>query len=111
MENLNFYGKNEISEIEKKSLFIYLISYYSFLGGGLYEQEAAVIFRRWHVIFCFALLVYSISEITVYSRFLSLTVEKTISYYYLLSLLVPIISYYSFFWAENLKNLKISRFS
>ena len=34
---------------------------------------------------------------TVYSSFLSLTVEKTISYYYLLSLLVPIISYYSFF--------------
>ena len=33
----------------------------------------------------------------MYSSFLSLTVEKTISYYYLLSLLVPIISYYSFF--------------
>ena len=33
---------------------------------------------------------------TVYSSFLSLTVEKTISYFYLLSLLVPIISYYSF---------------
>ena len=34
---------------------------------------------------------------TVYSSFLSLTVEKTFSYYYLLSLLVPISSYYSFF--------------
>ena len=50
--------------------------------------------------FCF-LIVYRILESktkdTVYSSFLSLTVEKTISYYYLLSLLVPIISYYSFF--------------
>ena len=46
------------------------------------------------------LLVYRIlgskTKNTVYSSFLSLTVEKTISYYYLLSLLVPIISYYSF---------------
>ena len=36
--------------------------------------------------------------------------EKTISYYYLLSLLVPIISYYSFFWGrkfEKSENLKI----
>ena len=33
----------------------------------------------------------------MYSSFVSLTVEKTISYYYLLFLLVPIISYYSFF--------------
>ena len=32
LENLNFYGKIEISEIEKKSLFIYLISYFLFLG-------------------------------------------------------------------------------
>ena len=39
----------------------------------------------------------STAKNTVYSSFLSLTVEKTISYYYLLSLLVPIISYYSFF--------------
>ena len=39
---------------------------------------------------------------TVYSSFLSLTVEKTISYYYLLSLLVPIISYYSFLRGDRL---------
>ena len=52
-------------------------------------------------VFFFLLLVYRIlgskTTNTVYSSFLSLTVEKPISYYYLLSLLVPIISYYSFF--------------
>ena len=63
---------------------------------------------------CFFFLVYVIlgpkTKNTVYSRFLSLTVEKTISYYYLLSLLVPIISYYSFFLGrkfEKSEKLKI----
>ena len=58
--------------------------------------------------FFFLLLVYRIlgskTKNTVYSSFLSLTVEKTISYYYLLSLLVPIISYYSFFWGGPFNN-------
>ena len=44
---------------------------------------------------------------TVYSSFLSLTVEKTISYYYLLSLLVPIISYYSF-WGGSLYQQEVA---
>ena len=56
--------------------------------------------------FFVVLLVYRIlgskTKNTVYSSFLSLTVEKTISYYYLLSLLVPIISYYSFFGGDRL---------
>ena len=58
--------------------------------------------QRMRGFFFVFLLVYRIpgskTKNTVYSSFLSLTVEKTISYYYLLSLLVPIISYYSFFW-------------
>ena len=41
-------------------------------------------------VFCWS-VVY---EKYMYRSFLSLTVEKTISYYYLLSLLFPVISYY-----------------
>merc|ERR1712078_19435 len=80
------------------------------MGSQLVISSSAVLFharlavrnclRSVRIKSSFFLLVYRIlgskTKNTVYSSFLSLTVEKTISYYYLLSLLIPIISYYSF---------------
>merc|ERR1712078_34602 len=80
------------------------------MGSQLVISSSAVLFharlavrnclRSVRIKSSFFLLVYRIlgskTKNTVCRSFLSLTVEKTISYYYLLSLLIPIISYYSF---------------